>query len=135
MRPTIKVRVTQDRLPELLQQLQPRLQTIVSKAAHDVEGHAKTSILAGGKSGRVYGAHQASAPGEAPANDLGNLANGIGVRDGDGPLSRIVAAGADYAMDLEMGTVRMAARPFMTPALEQVRGPFTRAVRKVFDGA
>jgi hypothetical protein len=133
MQPTVQVRLTQDNLADLLKRLRPQLSAVVSKAALDVETRAKQSILSGDKTGRIYGRHQASAPGEAPANDLGNLAAGIGVTNGSGPLERIVTSNAEYSAGLELGTTEVAARPFMNPALEGVRQPFTRAVQKVVE--
>lgn len=84
---------------------------------------AKDSIRSGAKSGNVYFRKnpdryvQASAPGEAPANDLGNLADSItfqlfGTREKLGSVSVL----AFYAADLEFGTSKIAPRPFLTPA-------------------
>ncbi len=77
----------------------------------------------GERSGRVYRrgktkTHQASAPGEAPANDYGNLrqktqADQVIARDGDSLVGRIVA-NTNYAEALEVGTERMAARPYLS---------------------
>lgn len=71
--------------------------------------------------GRTYGRrrHRASAPGQAPAVDTGRLrasiANELG-RDGRGLFARI-GTNVDYAPHLELGTSKMAARPFLRPAL------------------
>ena len=105
---------------------------MVTKAAHDIEAHAKASILSGAKTGKVYpSGHQASAPGESPANEFGILAAGIGVIDGAGPLEKRVVSAAAYTRGLELGTTKVAARPFMNPALESVRGSFVAAVEFV----
>jgi hypothetical protein len=133
MRPTAKATIVQNRLPDLLLRLRPGLQVVLNKAAQDVEARAKVSILSDGKSGRMYGPHQASAPGEAPANDLGNLAAGIAVADGADALHKRVVSNAEYSEGLELGTTKVAARPFLGPALESVRQPFTRAVQQVVD--
>jgi len=108
---------------------------VLEKAAHDVEARAKVSILSGAKTGRIYGIHQASAPGEAPANEIGNLAAGIAVAPGPAPLSRIIASNAEYSERLEMGSPEgtIAPRPFLGPALESVRQPFVRAVQQVVE--
>jgi hypothetical protein len=124
-----------------MKRLQPQLSRVVSKAAHDVEAKAKVSILAGGKSGKLYKrgktVHQASAPGEAPANEVGTLAAGIKVGNGDGPLWRVVQSTAVYSLALEFGSAdgTIAPRPFMGPALESVRQPFRNAVRRVVSGS
>jgi len=93
-------------------------------SAKKVEGEAKRSITAGGKTGRIYKrrsvTHQASAPGEAPASDTGALVNrGFRVEPEDTSLSVAVIVGTEYAKALEFGTTKMAARPFMFPALEK----------------
>ena len=38
---------------------------------------------------------------------------------------------AEYSRGLELGTTKVAARPFMNPALESVRGSFVAAVEIV----
>ena len=67
--------------------------------------------------------HQASAPGEAPASDTGRLVNSINsYMDTIEDDSAFVVAGrgtVKYARALEFGTTKMAARPFMFPALEK----------------
>src|SRR5262245_6267985 len=71
------------------------------------------------KSGRVYKrgnrTHQASAPGEAPAIDTGNLANSIQV-EFPNQTTGIVTVGAEYGQVLE--TIKK--RPFVRPAIEGV---------------
>ena len=77
--------------------------------------------------------HRASAPGEAPASDTGNLVNQSSV-ELDGALASIVRFFAKYASWLEFGTSRMAARPFIIPAVERSRqwiiDRLTEAVRR-----
>lgn len=77
----------------------------------------KGDILNRAGTGELYGRHRASAPGQPPAPDLGNLqantnANPNLERDGDDITGRIVA-NAEYAAALEKGTERIAARPFL----------------------
>lgn len=114
--------------------------TLFSCAKH-VEGEAKKSITAGGKTGRIYQrrtvTHQASAPGEAPASDTGRLVNSINSYLNGSKLESFVVAGrglVKYAAMLEFGTRKMAARPFMFPALEKskdwIRERLAAAVRK-----
>lgn len=85
-------------------------------------------ILRTRKSGRWYKRrgvrHRASAPGEAPASDLGNLVKNISTRaerDEQGRLTGTVVSAAKYARALEYGTKRMEARPYMRIALSNVR--------------
>lgn len=64
-----------------------------------------------------YVFHRASAPGEAPATDTGNLAGSIGARM-TGKLIGEVGSTAEYAAVLEFGGAHMAARPALTPAVK-----------------
>lgn len=93
----------------------------------------KDDILNSPKSGRMYGSHQASAPGEAPANWTGDLEKSLN----KSILSRSVykykvkvSSGIFYAPLLEGGTNRVAARPFFykwsQSAIEFLRGRISR---------
>jgi len=78
----------------------------------------KEDILRRPGSGKIYGKHQASAPGEPPAPDTGNLRSNTNAdpnirEEGDDLVGRVVS-NAEYAQALEKGTERMAARPFMS---------------------
>ena len=107
--------------------MQAELARIVTKTALDIEAGAKVAIQSSLATGRVYGKHQASSPGEAPATDTGSLAASISVVDVS-KLTKEVVAGADYAEVLELGGVHMQARPFLSPAVEAVRTSFEAAV-------
>ncbi len=63
----------------------------------------------------------------------GNLRASIHASD-DTPLREEVAASASYAMYVEMGTVRMAAQPFLQPALLSEQDRFTQDVRDAIGG-
>ncbi|WP_152051825.1 HK97-gp10 family putative phage morphogenesis protein [Tautonia marina] len=131
-----------DRIQNATQEMQRSVEAELVKglfaSAKRVEAEAKRSITAGGKTGRVYRrrtvTHQASAPGEAPASDTGRLVNSI--NSSVEGLDGVVVAGGGlvkYARMLEFGTARMAARPFMFPALEKskawIRERLAKAVR------
>jgi len=85
-------------------------------------------IVSPPKTGRIYKrenpdrVHQASAPGEAPAGDLGFLAgsatSSYPLDEGPDRIIGIANWGADYALDLELGTEKIAPRPFALPALD-----------------
>ena len=64
--------------------------------------------------------HTASAPGQPPMSDTGRLANSITL-DRVGDLTASVGSALNYALWLEYGTSRMAARPFFRPAVERMR--------------
>lgn len=126
-----EVRVVYNNLPKLSAELHEKARQIVEKVAFDVEAHMKAS-MAEPKTGAVYGAHQASAPGEAPAIDTGNLVNSILI-EMTGDLEATVSVGAEYAAPLELGTTTMAPRPFAGPAAEAVRPGFIAAMKTLVE--
>jgi hypothetical protein len=76
------------------------------------------------KSGRVYRNHVASAPGEAPAVDSGNLSGQIQKRK-MGPSKASVTINTDYGIALEYGSRRkksgrLAKRPFVRPSVKKI---------------
>lgn len=88
----------------------------IQRAALAGEAITKANLSRPG-TGRIYGKHQASAPGEPPAVDTGRLRNATQAdtqvrRDSDGIVGRVVA-NAEYAHALEVGTERIAPRPFL----------------------
>ena len=104
----------------------------LGKLAHDVEANAKKA-MEGQKSGRMYDGHQASAPGEAPAVDTGNLKNSIRAEAvGDGTREWSVNVGAEYGAGLEFGTPEIAPRPYMRPAAEETRQKIDDVFREEF---
>ena len=74
----------------------------------------KKSIASGAKSGRKYGNHTSSAPGQSPANWTGQLLRSIKVQKAKGIA--FVYITAKYAEFLEFGTSKMRPRPFIIPA-------------------
>jgi len=77
---------------------------------------AQQSILSGTRTGRMYGTHQASAPGEPPANWTGELVASGGTRYDRSRLVGEVIFSAPYALALEFGTEKMEPRPYLRPA-------------------
>lgn len=99
----------------------------VTKGALLIQKSARTKIMNGPKSGKEYKrgrkVHRASKAGEAPANDLGNLARSIATvaASASERSTAQVVAGAEYAPWLENGTLdgKIAPRPFLTPSAEE----------------
>ena len=87
------------KLDQLIRDLQPQAEAIVAKAAMQVQGEAAT---------------------RAPV-DTGALRNSIQADEHNGPLEWWVHDGVEYGIYQELGTSRMAAQPFMKPAVESVR--------------
>ena len=115
-----------------------QLSQVVGKAAADVEGTAKDSILKGSGKYRQYGDHWSSPPGSPPNSDTGNLANSIGHRM-TGKTSAEVFVSAKYGVPLELGWMsksgnHVPARPFLRPAVEYVAPSFQAAVKSILKG-
>lgn len=111
-----------------------RLAQAVKACAYLVLGDAKKRILRGEKSGRIYGNHQASKPGESPASDTGNLARS-GRVDIYEKYARVIFDAA-YALPQEYGTNdgRIAERPFLRPALEANRDAISDLISEALYG-
>lgn len=108
---------------------------LIRKITLDVEGTIKRSMASGSKSGKQYARgkartktgkpvkrrryHRASAPGEPPAVDTGNLINSIRSQFPT-KLKGVLNIGAAYASFLEFGTRKMKARPYVLPAIVSV---------------
>lgn len=111
-----------------------------TKAAFILQKDARKRIMKGPKSGKRYGKHRASAPGEAPANDTGNLARSITVVAArPSPNAQaIVMASTEYAKALEYGTKRagparngeIRPRPFLRPAIEATKDEMNRVIQE-----
>jgi HK97 gp10 family phage protein len=120
-----------------------RTDILLERALDDAAGlvvrAAKDKVLSPPKSGRIYRrkgrTHQASAPGEPPANDTGNLVQSIYRRKGVGKERQIVLK-AEYAHVLEFGGRHVQPRPFMRPAVTENAEACGALYRKaLIDGA
>ena len=97
---------------------------VMESVTRKVMNDAKVSVSKKGR-GRVYSRksgppHTASAPGDPPATDTGELKNNITmnvVKRGQTLVGQIIS-GANYSEHLEFGTTKMEARPFLIPALK-----------------
>lgn len=86
-------------------------------AADYLSTEAALSITNGAVSGK---GHVASKPGEPPNADTHTLDRSVHTEK-VGPLTANSVADAPYAVDLEMGTSKMAERPYMRPAAQKTR--------------
>lgn len=91
--------------------MRAKLGEVIAKTAHDV---------------------QAQAAAGAPV-DTGYLRSSIQAIQVD-DLSWQVVVGAEYGIYVEMGTYKMAAQPYLEPAVELVRPGFDAAVAVVVNG-
>ncbi len=94
----------------------------LAKSVVRLDAYAKQKIQSGGRSGRVYRrrsiSHQASAPGEFPKTDRGQLVASLYFRVAADKLSAFFGTKLNYGRYLEYGTSRMRARPWLAPTLK-----------------
>ncbi len=104
-------------LKNLVSSLDREVSKALFAAGEVVEAEAGRSITAGSTSGKN---HVPSAPGQPPNNDTGVLARNIETVQVE-PFRVEVSSNAPYSVALEFGTSKMAARPFMSPAVQATR--------------
>lgn len=92
--------------------------------AQQIQTEAQHLITEGSVSGKF---HVPSLPGEPPNNDTGVLKSNIEAIQ-TAPLRAEVSSNAPYAAALEFGTSRMAARPYMGPAVRNKRKEITAKI-------
>lgn len=97
------------------------------KAWLEIQTEAQRLITNGAVSGKN---HVPSRPGEPPNEDTGTLRRNIETTQPE-PLLVEVRSNAPYAVFLEVGTSKMAARPYMKPAVETKRKAVTEYIRAV----
>lgn len=106
----------------------------VVDGAEAIKGNAIKKILTGAKTGRIYRRrgvlHQASAPGEPPANDTGRLVQSGRTEFDKEDIAADVVFGTKYAAALEFGRLdgTIAARPYARPALKEESEKFLEGV-------
>lgn len=110
---------------------------LLGKAATEFEIEIKNEIETGAKTGITYQrgniSHTASAPGQAPASDSGKLVGSIRYKK-KSATEHEVSINSEYALALEVGTSRMAARPFITPALQNAKKKLLKAIKAINGG-
>lgn len=114
-----------------------KVHLLLGKAATEFETEMKNEIETGSKSGITYQrgniSHTASAPGQAPATDSGKLVGSIRYKK-KSVSEHEVSINSEYALALEVGTSRMAARPFITPALQNAKKKLMKAIKAINRG-
>ena len=125
--------IRKSRTQVVRKQYEASARQIVGMAGNLVRNTAVDSINQGARSGVVYQrggkTGQRSAAGEPPKTDQGTLVQNIRLILDTDNLGASVESGANYSEALEFGTSKMAARPFLQPALEANR-PKIRALQK-----
>lgn len=115
-----------DRLKKMAARTPQEVLRALYRAGQLVELEAEFSITNGSISGE---GHVPSLPGEPPNADTRFLDTNIQTEIG-GPTHVNVESKAPYSAALEFGTSKMAARPFMRPALQKKRAEVVKLVGK-----
>lgn len=109
----------------VLQKVEAAVLIGVERGIADVETRAVELIMEPPKTGRIYRRrgveHQASAPGQAPASDTGNLARNRTKDVDPAALRGVLTFRSKYARPLETGSQRIAPRPYARRALNEKR--------------
>jgi len=103
-----RLEVKFNKLPGLGPAVRKSCGDVVRKASLDVEADAKV---------------------RAPV-DTGALKASIAAKM-IGPLTAEIVCGVEYGIFQELGSYKMAAQPFLTPAVEAIREPFIQAIAAV----
>lgn len=133
-KPKATIHIVYNKFPELIRKSPEKAKELVKKAAFELEARAKleAKVDTGFMRNSIYTVTFAGS-GYAAAKQAAEAANPdarmIGEVGTPGEYQAFVAVGAEYAIYVEYGTRFMAAQPFMTPAVEQVRKSFERAVK------
>ena len=132
----LKVIKQYDHLPQLAGEMRIKANLAVNLATFAIGARARASMQPP-KHGMTYRrgqkTHTASAPGEAPAIDTGNLVNSVR-EDFPADLTGMVFTNTQYGAYLEFGTHRMAARPWLVPAAEAEWPAFIAALTRIVNG-
>lgn len=111
--------------PQVVQDVRAGVVRGLVRGTEAVRTDAVSRINNPPKTGRMYGKHQASAPGESPATDTGALANSVSTSVDQAALTGNVNFGTGYSAALEFGTAKIAPRPYARPALMNKRDEIT----------
>lgn len=132
---TLTLKLDTKRMDQMAAKLGTNTDRLLAAIAMNIEAEVKTSMKPGSwrqykrtKSGRM---HSSAAPGSPPAPDTGALKNSI-TTTRKKPGLYWVQDGVEYGIYLELGTTRMAARPFMRPAVFKAQRGFEQRWQELF---
>ena len=118
-------------LRRLAASLEAEVAVAIGQGARLVDDRAKALIMEGSQSGA---GHVASRPGEPPNNNLGDLIRGIRHEQPE-PTRAVVVSQSQAALSLEVGTSRMASRPYMGPAATMEAPAITKLLTRAVSRA
>jgi HK97 gp10 family phage protein len=124
-------------VPQVTAKLQREAKALVVRTAARIETTAKLSFVEP-KTGREYRrgnkTHIASAPGESPAVDTGQLTNSVQWEQ-TADASAVVGSNVEHGLHTEFGTSRMEPRPWLGPAFEEAAESFEKGVKELLKRA
>lgn len=130
------VKLVYNYLPEIARRLPQAAREIVSETLDEIDDDVRQGMSQshGGRSyirgGRV---HVASAPGDMPAIDTGELVSSLTKRMISGKARGVYFTDNDHAVYMEYGTSKILPRPFMTPAAERAAKFFVNKFKRLED--
>lgn len=109
---------------------QMRAKALVRSAAQRVSLHMQGDVQKSINIGNALGDNPSN-PGEPPHKVTARLFQSItGIAEEDpAEIRMIVGSNVEYAKMLELGTSRMAARPYLRPALQRAKSVAIRALK------
>ncbi len=113
--------------PQVKQAIATGMQRNLTKAAIFVQRKVKESLRVAGPT-KTHSEAPASKPGEAPHRRTGTLARSIAYEVSK--TTARVGTNVKYGKFLETGTSKMAARPYLRPAINKNQ----RAIKKILTG-
>ena len=129
MQGTVNIRFTGRGLMAVIGGL-GRCREAQDEAARAMMWRIRNLINTGARSGRMYGNHQASAPGEPPARHTGRLSDSVKIQRVN-QYATSVRVTEEYAVYLEYGTQKIEPRPFISVAAREAQTAMSRRVKKI----
>ncbi len=104
------------------------IQRETARVGFKVKTAAVKKIQQDPATGKVYGDHRASAPGEPPATDEGALVGSIEMTQKG--LDAYVFTNKEYGRYLELGTLHIRPRPWLRPSLNENKDELKDGVKR-----
>lgn len=118
---------------QYMEEIERRTGQRVKAAATHVQDEIIASFGDSGIAGATKAQRRAnpSRPGEPPHRDTSHLAQSIDYELTDGGLgAKVGSTNVEYSVYLELGTSKMAPRPYLRPALDRSRAEIKRILTK-----
>ena len=130
---TLQIKVDLSGIPAHQRSIERQLDRSLAKIAEGIVTDTKLSF-GRSRGGRTYRrgrgrTHTASVAGSPPAVDTGTLRASMR-QERSGKLERTVYTGVEYAEYLELGTPKVAARPFLGPQFAAAARTMERDLKK-----